>query len=97
MLGNDSFELLHSLMKKLFFFIHFADSVRHLFKCMFNKSELSEAREEKRTLMLAFLTFFYINIDISCFLCGHSVSLQLSSQIFFHYFFMPLWTGSLSS
>jgi len=28
-----SFELLHSLMKKLFFFIHTTDSVRHLFKC----------------------------------------------------------------
>jgi len=45
-------------MKKLFFFIHIADSVRHLFKCIFNKSELSEARDEKRTLMLVLFTFF---------------------------------------
>jgi len=52
-----SFELLHSQMKTLLFFIHIAESVRHLFKCIFNKSEISEAKEEKRTLMLAFFTF----------------------------------------
>jgi len=81
-------ELLQSVMKKLFSFIHISDSIRHLFKCIFNKSELSEAREEKRTLMLV---FFVINIDISCFLCGYSDNIFTTPYSdFVHYFFMPL-------
>lgn len=51
-----SFELLHILVKKLFFYKHNASSIRHLFKYIFNKSELIEAGKEKRALMLVFFT-----------------------------------------